>query len=43
MVERYKALILDPATLSPGEFRKLIKSDLARWGKVAREAGIKVQ
>jgi tripartite-type tricarboxylate transporter receptor subunit TctC len=43
IVERYKALILEPATLSPEEFRRLIETDLARWGKVVREAGIKVQ
>jgi tripartite-type tricarboxylate transporter receptor subunit TctC len=43
VAERYQALILEPATLTPGEFRKLIESDLARWGKVVREAGIKVQ
>ena len=43
VVERYKALILEPATLTPGEFRRLIESDLARWGKVVREAGIKAQ
>ena len=41
VVERYRALILEPATTTPGEFRKLIEADLARWGKVVREAGIK--
>jgi len=43
VVERYKALILEPATSSPEAFRKLIASDLARWGRVVREAGIKAQ
>jgi tripartite-type tricarboxylate transporter receptor subunit TctC len=43
VVERYKALILDPATSTPEEFRALIATDLARWGKVVREAGIKAQ
>jgi tripartite-type tricarboxylate transporter receptor subunit TctC len=43
IVERYKALILEPATLAPEAFRRLIENDLARWGKVVREAGIKVQ
>jgi tripartite-type tricarboxylate transporter receptor subunit TctC len=43
IVERYRALILEPATATPEEFRKLIETDLARWGKVVREAGIKVQ
>jgi tripartite-type tricarboxylate transporter receptor subunit TctC len=41
IVERYRALILEPATTTPEEFRSLIESDLARWGKVVREAGIK--
>ena len=39
----YKAMILEPAVSSPEEFRKLIAADLARWGKVVREAGIKAQ
>lgn len=43
IVERYKVLMLDPATSTPEEFHALIESDLARWGKVVREAGIKVQ
>jgi tripartite-type tricarboxylate transporter receptor subunit TctC len=43
IVERYKGLMLDVATTSPQEFRALIESDLARWGKVVREAGIKAQ
>jgi tripartite-type tricarboxylate transporter receptor subunit TctC len=43
IVARYKALILEPATATPDEFRRLIETDLARWGKVVREAGIKVQ
>ena len=43
IVERYKGLMLDVATSSPQEFRALIESDLARWGKVVRDAGIKAQ
>jgi tripartite-type tricarboxylate transporter receptor subunit TctC len=43
IVERYKALMLDVATSTPQEFRALIQSDLARWGKVVRDAGIKAQ
>ena len=43
IVERYRALILEPAITTPEEFRKLIENDLARWGKVVREAGIKAQ
>jgi len=30
-----------PAPTSPGDFGKLIKSELERWGKVVREKGIK--
>jgi tripartite-type tricarboxylate transporter receptor subunit TctC len=41
IVERYRVLILEPATTTPDEFRRLIETDLARWGKVVREAGIK--
>jgi tripartite-type tricarboxylate transporter receptor subunit TctC len=43
IVERYKGLMLDVATSSPQEFRALIESDLARWGKVVRDAAITPQ
>ena len=43
IVERYKSLMLDPATTTPEAFRALIESDLARWGRVVREAGITAQ
>ncbi len=39
--ERYKAMLIEPATTTPGEFRALIRSDLERWGKIVRAAGIK--
>lgn len=39
--ERYKTMLIEPATSSPAEFRALIVSDLQRWGKVVKEAGIK--
>ena len=41
IVERYKTLVIEPATLTPAEFRALIESDLKRWTKVVREANIK--
>ena len=41
IVERYRALILEPATATPEEFRKLIETDLKRWGKVVRESNIR--
>ncbi|MDB5921864.1 MAG: Tricarboxylate transport protein TctC [Betaproteobacteria bacterium] len=43
VVERYKSLILEPATNTPAEFRALIESDLARWSKVVKDAGIKAE
>ena len=41
LVERYKTLVIEAATLTPAEFRALIESDLARWTKVVKEANIK--
>jgi tripartite-type tricarboxylate transporter receptor subunit TctC len=43
VVERYRALILEPATTTPEAFRELIESDLKRWGRVVREANIQAQ
>jgi tripartite-type tricarboxylate transporter receptor subunit TctC len=43
IVVRYDSLLLEPATSTPSEFRALIVSDLSRWTKVVREAGIKAQ
>lgn len=41
MVERYKTRVIEPATLTPAQYRALIGSDLARWTKVVKEANIK--
>jgi tripartite-type tricarboxylate transporter receptor subunit TctC len=41
--ERFIALAVEPRTNSPEDFRALIQSDLARWAKVVRDAGIKVE
>ena len=41
--ERYKTMLIEPASTSSAEFRALIESDLQRWGKVVREAGIKAE
>ncbi|MCC7485912.1 MAG: tripartite tricarboxylate transporter substrate binding protein [Burkholderiales bacterium] len=41
VVERYRALILEAATATPEEFRRLIEADLKRWGRVVREANIR--
>jgi tripartite-type tricarboxylate transporter receptor subunit TctC len=43
IVERYKTLMLEPATTTPAEFRALIETDLKRWGRIVKEAGIKAQ
>jgi tripartite-type tricarboxylate transporter receptor subunit TctC len=40
--ERYAHVGADIRYNTPDEFRALIKSDMAKWGKVIREAGIKV-
>lgn len=41
--ERYKTLIIEAATTSPDEFKALLATDLKRWGKVVKDAGIQVQ
>lgn len=41
--ERYKGMLIEPATMTPDEFRALIESDLKRWGKVVKEARITAQ
>lgn len=41
--ERYKTMLIEPASTSSAEFRALIESDLRRWGKVVKEAGIKAE
>jgi tripartite-type tricarboxylate transporter receptor subunit TctC len=39
-VQHLEALGLLPASSSPAEFQKMIRSELERWRKVIREAGI---
>lgn len=39
--DRFTALAVEPRTNTPDQFRALIESDLARWAKVVRDAGIK--
>jgi tripartite-type tricarboxylate transporter receptor subunit TctC len=43
IIERYKTLVIEAATLTPAEFRALIVSDLARWTRVVKDANIKAQ
>ena len=38
---RIKAMGAEPATSTPAEFTDLVRSDLATWGKVIRDAGIR--
>lgn len=39
--ERFTVAALDGATSSPEEFRTMLKSDIDRWGRVVKQAGIK--
>lgn len=43
IVDRLEKAGLDPKTSSPEEMTDLAKSDYARWGKVVKTVGIKVQ
>ncbi|HSN39118.1 MAG TPA: tripartite tricarboxylate transporter substrate binding protein [Burkholderiales bacterium] len=39
--ERFATLAVEPKTNTPEEFRALLASDVKRWGKVVKDAGIK--
>jgi tripartite-type tricarboxylate transporter receptor subunit TctC len=39
--ERFAALAVEPRTNTPEQFRALLGSDLQRWAKVVKDAGIK--
>ena len=39
--ERIRALGMTPSPSSPEEFDKQIRADLALWGKVVKQAGVK--
>lgn len=39
--ERFAAEGVEPGGISPAEFAALLKSEIAKWAKVARQAGIK--
>ena len=39
--ERFAALAVEPRTNTPEQFRALLESDLQRWAKVVKDAGIK--
>lgn len=40
--ERLASLALDPASGSPGDFRKVIEADVKRWREVVAKSGIKL-
>jgi tripartite-type tricarboxylate transporter receptor subunit TctC len=41
--EAFTKIAAEPAGGSPGEFGALIKSQIAHWGKVVKDAGIKIR
>jgi tripartite-type tricarboxylate transporter receptor subunit TctC len=41
--ERLIAVGADPATMSPEEFTRFIKTDIDKWGKLAKSAGIVIE
>jgi len=41
--ERLSAEAIDPMPMSPAEFGRFIQSEIARWSKLAREHGIKLE
>ena len=43
MREKFSAQGFEPAGTTPAEFGAYIRSEIAKWGKVIREAGIKAE
>lgn len=41
--ERFAALAVEPRTNTPEQFRALLESDIKRWAKVVKDAGIKAE
>jgi len=41
--EKFAQQGVDPASSTPEEFAQLIRDEVARWGKVIRNAGIKLE
>ena len=41
--ERFTALAVEPRTNTPQQFRALLESDVKRWAKVVKDAGIKIE
>ena len=42
-MNRYATLGIDPVGNTPAQFGQQIRADLARWEKVVKQAGIKVE
>ena len=41
--ERFTALSVEPRTTTPEQFRALLESDVKRWAKVVKDAGIHIE
>jgi tripartite-type tricarboxylate transporter receptor subunit TctC len=41
--ERFAVLAVEPRTNTPQQFRALLESDVKRWAKVVKDAGIKIE
>jgi tripartite-type tricarboxylate transporter receptor subunit TctC len=41
--ERFAGLAVEPRSNTPEQFRALLEADIRRWGKVVRDAGIKLE
>ena len=41
--EKFSAAGLDTVSSTPAEFAAFIRAEIAKWGKVAKEANIKVE
>jgi tripartite-type tricarboxylate transporter receptor subunit TctC len=40
--ERFAALAVEPRTATPEQFRALLETDVQRWGRIVKGAGIKI-
>jgi tripartite-type tricarboxylate transporter receptor subunit TctC len=41
--ERFSVLAVEPRTNTPQQFRALLETDVKRWAKVVKDAGIKIE
>ena len=41
--ERLRSMSFDPITATPEAFAEILRGDLARWGRVVREAKVKAE